>query len=103
MYISLYLPKVRVLGHCDYASVGPCGSSVGPSEIAIVGVGDNHAREKGQDRLYRTKVVRQTPERAKGCTALLLFRLTRYHYKCRLWIGNLDSLRLSFLTECSCD
>ena len=50
-------------------------ASVGISEIAIVGVGDNHARKKGQDRLYcSTKVVRQTP---KGQRAVrFLFRLT---------------------------
>lgn len=44
-------------------SFRPCGSSVGISEIVVVGVDDNHARKKGQGRLYCTaKVVQQTPK-----------------------------------------
>jgi hypothetical protein len=63
MYTSLYLPKARYPESLQLGFYSPCDSSVGISEIAIVGVGDNHARKKGQDRLYyTTKVVRQTPK-----------------------------------------
>ena len=47
------------------------GSPVSISEIAIVGVGDNHVRKKGQERLYHTaKVAQHAPKGRRAATFL---------------------------------